>query len=292
VRILSMHWAARQRAARWLILAVICAAAAAPAWAQEIGTVAEVEGTVNLIHQGSSTPATIGIPINDGDEIQTGKPGRAVLVFQDDSALVITDESHIRIDEHEFRREASVIRSLIQLLQGRVRALVSEYYRTTNSTYEIHTPTAIAGVKGTEFVIAYDPVAEVTDVVGVSGTVQVQSLADRAARGVVLVTPHELTTVAKGQLPTPPRYIPDTRFRGYLDGLEFIAGGRPETLALRSVLTGATVPAPESAKTAEAPFIARGEPGDLPVRPRTPADVLGEPLPQQFYAPTSVGVNF
>lgn len=290
----SPHTLARHHTARWFVAVALLSAVAATASAQEIGTVAAAEGTVELVRAGSRILVTIGTPINTGDEIQSGKPGRAVFVFDDDSVLVITDNSRIRIDEHEFQRGASTSRSRLQLSQGKVRALVSEYYRAANAKYEVQTPTALASVQGTEFVMAYDPVAEVTDVVGVSSTVQVQSPIARAARGAVLVSPQELTTVAQGQLPTPPRSIPDVRFRGYLDGLEFIGEGRAESLAA-GVLAGKTVPPREQAQAYAAPFAVRGEPGDLPVEPRTPGDIIGEPLPGGYYGPTAlgnVGVNF
>ena len=294
MRTVSTHLLARHRTAGWLVPVVLLSAVAATSSAQEIGTVAAVDGSVELVRAGSRIPVTIGTPINTGDEIQSGKPGRAVFVFDDDSVLITADNSRIRIDEHEFRRGAATIRSRLQLSQGKVRALVSEYYRAANATYEIQSPTALASVQGTEFVMAYDPVAEVTDVVGVTSTVRVQSPIGRAARGAVLVSPQELTTVAQGQLPTPPRSLPDVRFRGYLDGLEFIGEGRAVSLAT-GVLAGKTVPPPEKAQAAVAPFAVRGEPGDLPVRPETPGDIMGEPLPGGYYGPTGlgdVGVNF
>ena len=283
----------RTYTAPWLVSAVFLWTAAAPA--QEIGTTAEVEGTVELGRAGTRIPLTIGTAIHTGDEVRTGQPGRAVFVFDDDSVLVIGDNSRIRIAEHEFQRGGAAIRSIIELVQGRIRALVSGLYGGTDATYEIRTPNALAGVRGTEFVTAYDPVAEVTDVVGVSGTVRVASpiapagRGAAAARGVAMVGPHELTTVAQAEPPTPPRYIPDTKFRAYLDGLEFIGQGGPESLAAASLLAGRSVPPSEQAEAFPGPFARRGEPGDLPVRPRTPADVMGEPLPPGYYGPTSLG---
>lgn len=291
----------RTSTAPWLVSLVLLFAAVAPARAQEIGTTAEVEGTVELARAGGRIPVVIGTAIHTGDEVRSGQPGRAVFVFDDDSVLVIGDNSRIRIVEHQFQPGGSAIRSIIELLQGKIRALVSEYYGGANATYEIQTPSALAGVRGTEFVAAYDPVAEVTDVVGVTGTVRVASPSApaargaAAARGVAMVGPHELTTVAKGELPTPPRYIPDTKFRGYLDGLEFIGAGRSESLAASSLLAGKSVPLDDQADAFPAPLARRGEPGDLPVRPRTPGDLTGEPLPPGYYGPTSlgnVGVDF
>jgi hypothetical protein len=265
--------------------------------AQEVGTIAEVQGAVEIVRSGVHTPASIGTGVQTSDAIVTGTPGGALVVFQDDSVLVVGPDSHVRIDEHVFTREPSAARSVLHLLKGKVRALVSEYYREPGAEYRIESPVGIAGVRGTEFVITYDPVAEMSDVVGVNGTVQVYSTADRALRSGVSVTPRELTTVAKGKLPTPPRYITDERFRSYLDGLEFIGNGVPESLALGTgILAGSTVPEPEQAASAVTQFAERGAPGELPFEPRGPADVTGEPLPEQIYVPQGgfgdVGVDF
>jgi len=296
VQISSTHSTLAQHlAGRWLASVALLLTLAAPAWAQEIGTAAEVVGTVEIVRGGTRVAVTLNTAINTGDEIQTGTPGRAVFVFKDSNVLIVTDNSHVRIDEHTLRSDGTVDKSVVQLWQGKARALVSDSYRAANATYEVHTPTAVIDVQGTEFVMTYDPVAEVTDVVGVSGTVRVLTPTGTAARGAVLVTTQELTTIAKGDLPTPPKYIPDTRFRGYLDGLEFIGAGRPETLTGGTLMAGGVVHPPEKAAAFPSPPAVRGEPGDLPVRPRTPSDPGGEPLPPVYYPPSSlgnVGVSF
>ncbi len=295
MRTFSIGMLARHHTARFFASLLFLSALGGSAWAQDIGTAAEAVGTVELVRGGTRIPVTINTTISTGDEIQTGAPGRALFVFNDSSVLVVTDNTHIRIDEHELGSDGSGNRSLVQLSQGKARALVGDTYRAANATYVVQTPTAVVAVQGTEFVMTYDPVAEVTDVVGVSGTVRVQSPTDRAARGAVLVTSMELTTVAKGQLPTPPRYIPDTRFRGYLDGLEFIGAGSAETLAARTVMGGGAVPPSEQASAYAGPPAVRGEPGDLPVRPRTPGDIGNEPTAPGYYGPTAlgnVGVDF
>jgi len=41
------------------------------------------------------------------------------------------------------------VRSLMKLLRGKVRATVGSYYQKTGTQYEVETPTAVAGVRGT-----------------------------------------------------------------------------------------------------------------------------------------------
>jgi hypothetical protein len=230
----------------------IAAVLAAAASAGEVGTLAAAEGTAEVQHDGRWSPARIGSPVQVGDAVRTGHDGRARIVFQDDTVLNVGNSSFLVVDRQIFDPDKGGSRSLMKLLRGRVRALVSEYYQRPGSAYEVETDTAVAGVRGTEFIVEYDPEESVTEVVGVSGTVQVNSVLDRARRG-VYVTAGELSTVRRGQFPGPPPRLDEDTFRQYIEGLEFIGFGRPESLtAQNTVVTGVQVPAPDRAPEATA----------------------------------------
>ena len=278
------------------------------AWAQGIGTIASMEGSVEIGRGGVWTAATIGGSIELGDAVRTGSPGRVRVVFQDGSVLTVSDATEFVVDEYEFEPNQGLFRSAIRLLQGKLRALVSDYYQTPGAHYEIQTGNAIVGVRGTTFVVTFDPSTDVTEVVGEHGLVRVHSVLDRVAHGVV-VKARELTTVARGQFPTPPRRIDEALFRQYLEGLEFIGEG-PESLLLthQPLLVGAIVPRQERAPAAPtgpgAPTLTASmttRTGTAPLAPpqmpdkiqpiTTPADIVNQPVPQTT-GPGGLGVNF
>jgi hypothetical protein len=209
------------------------------AWAQEVGTVATLEGSADVGRGDTWTPATLGTAISLGNQVRTGNPGRLSIVFQDDSVLTVADNSQLVIDQQVFNPSAGVVRSLIGLLHGKLQAVVGEYYHESGSVYEVKTVTAVAGVRGTEFSVSYDLITEQTEVMAMSGVVQVHSVLDPTGPG-VLVRASEVTTVAPGRLPVPPRRVEETIFRQRLEGFEFIGGGRTESLVASSVLRGAT----------------------------------------------------
>ena len=222
------------------------------AWAQEVGTVATLEGTADVGRGDTWTAAALGTAVSLGDQVRTGNPGRLSIVFQDDSVLTVADDSQLVIDQQVFNPSGGVVRSLIGLLRGKLNAVVGEYYHEPGSAYEVKTVTAVAGVRGTEFSVSYDPITELTEVMSVSGVVHVHSMLDPTGPG-VLVRASEVTTVAPGQLPKPPRRVQETIFRQRLEGFEFIGGGRAESLVASSSLrSGATVPASEHAPGREA----------------------------------------
>ncbi|MFN8628461.1 MAG: FecR family protein [Candidatus Binatia bacterium] len=229
------------------LLALAVALCARLAWAQEIGTVASMEGQAEIGRGGAWQPTATGAAIHTGDTIRTGTPGKLRIVFQDDSVVTVSDGSHLRIDEQVFDPDRGVARSALELLRGTVRSLVGEYYHTVGNQYEVKTPTAVCGVRGTEFLTSYDPETQTTDVVGISGHVQVHGILDPTGPG-VLITAHEATTVRRGSRPGPPRRVEDTMFRQRLEGIRFVGGGRMESMvAGNPVRAGASVSPPERA---------------------------------------------
>ena len=228
----------------WILAAVACTTAAA---AEEVGTVAAVEGTAEIGSGGAWTPAVIGTAIHRGDELRTGRPGRLRIVFQDDSVIAIADDSHVTVDESVFNPDRGKTKSVLELLQGKVNAVVSEYYHRAGAAYEIKTATAVAGVRGTEFAMTYDPAQQVTEVFGIAGHVEVRSLVDPTAPG-VLLTANEATAVWLGHEPTAPRRIENSIFRQQMEGIDFIGRGRPESLS-RGVTPLVLASAPVAATT-------------------------------------------
>ena len=281
---------------RWLALTVtVLALLARTVLAQQVGTVAEVEGTVDLRHQGTWGPATIGTAVSKGDELRTAVGGKARLVFRDESVLNLAGDTHVVIDEQIFDTEQGVFRSLIRLVKGKVRPLISEYYGRPGAVYDVETPTGFAGVRGTEFVIAYDPVADTSEVVGVTGRVEAHSTLDRIGHG-VFVTSQNLTIIARGKFPTKPQPIPDRLFRQYLEDTEFIGGGRPESLTIgHPILAGAFVPASDRAAVLPGPPAAvsgvGGVPGQAPWdEGHNAGAVTGQPFPA--ITTGDLGINF
>lgn len=229
-----------------------------PVAAQEVGTVAGLDGTADIGRGGAWTPAAVGAPIEQGDQLRTGRPGRLKVVFQDDSVLSVSEESMVVINEQVFDAANNKARSYFDLIHGKLNSIVSEYYSRPGASYQVKTATAVAGVRGTEFSISYDPDDEVTEVLGFNGTVQVHSLLDPAGPGVI-ITANEATTVAHGRLPTLPQRYNESIIRHQLDGFNFIGGGRFESVSAgHPLVAGSTVLRPDRAPKALPSVVASG----------------------------------
>jgi hypothetical protein len=214
--------------------------------------VAAAEGSAYIWRNGSSVQAVIGAAVQMGDQLATGRPGRMKVVFPDDSVLTVSEDSRVTVDDQVFSADAGKARSVFGLLRGKVNAAVSEYYRNPGNSYEIKTETAVAGVRGTEFAMTFDPDSALTEVTGIHGVVSVRSLNDLEGEG-VLVTSNESTTVQRGQLPSAPKRINERLFRERIEGFEFVGHGRPESL-----VNAAAIASGGAVKVAAAGIVTQG----------------------------------
>lgn len=244
------------------LLAVFCLLilGAVRADAEDVGSIAAMDGTVEIGRDGAWNAAAVGTVVRLGDTIRTGHPGRARVVFRDDTVLNVGHDSQVVVDEQVFNPDLGTFSSVFRLLQGKVRTLVSEYYMEPRAKLQVVTPTSVSGVRGTEFIVVYDPDREVTEVVGITSEVTVESVLIPVGRAVV-VRPRELSVVARGKYPTEPRLLEEEVFRQYLEGLEFIGAGQQESMVINNpIIAGAIVPPPDRVEPVTQRF---GEPPAL-----------------------------
>lgn len=284
----------------------LVAFAAATAAAQVVGRVATLEGTVEIDRAGTTLVAAAGLDVEEGDTVRTGAGGRVRLLLRDDTVVNLGDSSTLVLDEQVLGDGGTPPQSVLELIGGRVRVLVDELYTQPKAGFEVKTLTAVSGVRGTEFVVTYDSVLEVTEVIGISGKVEVNGLADLESRG-VFVQAREITRVDEDGVPSPPRRLEDELFRQYLDGLAFIGRGQPEGAAIEHPFLGSEfVPAIDQVDAvvqaaAEAghvvPSAGAGEPGaEAPVMfdsaPILDAsDLVGQP-PAAVVETGEIGIRF
>jgi hypothetical protein len=252
------------------VLLVLLVLADRTAGAQDVGSVAAVSGVAEIKRGALSTAAVVGAGVQVGDELRTGD-GQLRVVFQDDSVIDLGERSTLIVDEHVFDPSASRYSTLMNLVVGKARALVSHYYGTPGAAYQMHTPTAVAGVRGTSFLVTYDVDRDVTEVVGIQGFVQVRNLTADADE-FIYIGAEETTQVLRDSAPTAPQRIDERLFRDDVRGLEQLSLGSHGAVASGAALAS-TVSPPEQAPASG------GQVGQLGRdQLRNTADVVGQPL--------------
>src|SRR6266478_5194603 len=136
-----------------LFLGVLAFASSGPAFAQAAaGTFSTVSGQVQIQRVGVTIGAASGVGVNVGDRIVTGASGHAIITLNDQSRLEIGAVSSIALDQFTLTGGAPSTR--VSLFSGVLRSIVNAGTGGA-ANYEVHTPNAIAGVRGTKFDTAY-----------------------------------------------------------------------------------------------------------------------------------------
>lgn len=163
---------------RWIAAIVACVAAALPgalpAQGQSAGQLNRLIPNVNLQHGARVQLASAGTKVQWGDVVTTDRDGRARIVLDDGSILNVGSESQMRVVQHDAANQ----RTQIQLAYGRLRASAIRLART-GSNFEVRTPTAVAGVVGTDFTIEF--ANEMTSIHVYEGAVKFCNLAGNCA---------------------------------------------------------------------------------------------------------------
>src|SRR5271169_3720532 len=142
-------------AAELLIIGALLLLISGPVLAQTVaGSFQSVAGQVQIQRAGGATiGAAAGVGVNVGDRIVTGPNGHAVIVLNDQSRLDLGPSSSITLDQFTISGGATTAR--ISLFSGVMRSLVNAVSGGAAADYRVHTPNAVAAVRGTKFDTAY-----------------------------------------------------------------------------------------------------------------------------------------
>ncbi len=137
-----------------MFLAVALLAAGAPAMASNQGQITEMEGSVTITKaNGQRATGMLGSVVNQGDVIETGVASRATILFDDGSVLRMGPDTTLEIKKLAYDQEKGVVESAYDLAQGTLMSIVGSLFGNEGSSYEVSTPTAVAGVRGTTFIL-------------------------------------------------------------------------------------------------------------------------------------------
>src|SRR5271166_343112 len=118
------------------------------------GSFQSVAGQVQIQRSGGATiGAAAGVGVNVGDRIVTGPNGHAVIILNDQSRLELGPSSSITLDQFTVAGGAGSTR--VSLFSGVLRSLVNSASGAARTDYQVHTPNAVAAVRGTKFDIAF-----------------------------------------------------------------------------------------------------------------------------------------
>lgn len=137
---------------------------------------------------GKWAPTEKGAAVEAGDRVKTGEDGRALLKLSDGSKLTMANLTELEISGYSLKkseRSASFF-----LSSGKMRAVVSKF--GGRSDFRVKTPTAVSGVRGTDFIVMNQGEANV--LFGEEGSVEVRGEAGKP----VALKPAQMTESTAG----------------------------------------------------------------------------------------------
>ena len=137
-------------------LAMIAAAVllCSPAGAAEIGQIKISKGQVTVERKGAALPASVGMRLETADVLKTGADGSVGITMADNSLLSAGPNSILSLDRFEFDPTTSQGQFDAQLRKGSLAVISGRIAKQSPEAMTVRTPSAILGVRGTEFVLS------------------------------------------------------------------------------------------------------------------------------------------
>ena len=126
------------------------------AFAADVGQVKVSNGTAHVQRGAERLPVKLGLGLQQGDVLVTGTDGSAGITFTDNSLVSVGPNSVFAIDKYRFDSTTHAGQFEGNLRQGRLAAVSGKMVKQSPESMKIRTPSAIMGVRGTEFVVQVD----------------------------------------------------------------------------------------------------------------------------------------
>ena len=139
-----------------LMVAAVLSAVAFPALAAYVGLVKVSKGNVQIERNGTKVAAPVGTSVQAADVIMTGADGSAGITFTDNSLVSVGPNTVFAIDKYRFDTTTHAGEFEGSLKKGRLAAISGKMVKASPESMKIRTPSAIMGVRGTEFVVQVD----------------------------------------------------------------------------------------------------------------------------------------
>lgn len=121
------------------------------------GTVIFVSGTASAQRGKAVVPLTVNVQVKAGDVVQTGVDSLLQLRMDDGGLIALKASSQLSIDSYAAppAGASSGGRAALKLLKGGLRSLTGAIGSLNREEYELQTPVASIGIRGTDYSLLY-----------------------------------------------------------------------------------------------------------------------------------------
>ncbi|MBF0244087.1 MAG: FecR domain-containing protein [Planctomycetes bacterium] len=164
------------------------------------GMITRIEGSVTISRNLKKIKFVVGDPLFEKDKISTGDDGTLEIRLGEENNMLVSPSSSLTLREKRTESGKNFIK--LDMPSGAIRSQLNKFQ---NSKFEIITPVAVVGVRGTDFVTAFNPGAPPGQAFTVSvlkGSVEVGALkaALGAASSIVVGGSQKMNISLTGQM--------------------------------------------------------------------------------------------
>ena len=173
-----------------------------PGQGDPVGEIQLTQGTVLVFHQGEKKAYTLkkGLKVYKEDTFITEAKSRMNLLLYDKSVLALAAQSKLVLNRSLYDPKEDSRDTEMQLLFGRVRCVVKKI--STDPNYKVTTPTAVAGVRGTDFAMKTD-LEETMVITGNNSILSFRSITGRT----VMIPSNSVSRALRDGLITTPVHV-------------------------------------------------------------------------------------
>jgi ferric-dicitrate binding protein FerR (iron transport regulator) len=113
------------------------------------GEFTSLKGPATVTQSGQTVKLYPGASVIVGDRLHTGKGTRLKLRMIDGAEIMLGENTEFIVREYELHE--TVGRAALELTKGFFRAVTGRIAKLRDSTFQVKTPLAIVGVRGTDF---------------------------------------------------------------------------------------------------------------------------------------------
>jgi len=160
-----------------------------------VGTVDRLVGEASVVVGRTTRPLATEGRLFVGDRVVTGTEGRLEIACTDGSTIIVGAQTTVTLSEFTTNADGTGKTAVLDMVEGLVRVSLSRL--GVWQRFEVTTPTAIAAVRSTEWIVEAAPGRSAVFVV--HGRVEV---IDRQLKGGVILDPGDGTDIRAGAAPT------------------------------------------------------------------------------------------
>ena len=138
-----------------VVIILICLLAVPVSWAAEgyIGSIKTLEGTVEVMRQGSAVYPVAGTRLFVRDTINTGHDGSVGIILRDDTIFSLGPDSALDMKEFRFDPHKKDFSLVCRMLRGTFIFISGVIAKLSPESIKIETPDGTVAIRGTRLAV-------------------------------------------------------------------------------------------------------------------------------------------